>query len=89
MKKILLGATLILTLTLIAIYVFTKEFSEAYVLYGENERIKSKVEGLKSTNEGLKKRIETLKKDKLYIEKIAREELGMIKQGEKVYRFEE
>jgi cell division protein FtsB len=89
MKKLLLGTTLILALTLIAIYVFTKEFSEAYALYGENKKIKSKIEGFTGTNEELEKRIEILKKDQLYIEKIARDELGMIKQGEKVYRFEE
>ena len=58
-------------------------------LYQENERIKGKIEELKMSNKELEKRISTLKNDKLYIEKVAREELGMIKQGEKVYKFEE
>ncbi len=70
-------------------YLFAREGFYVHELYQENERVKSKIEELKMSNKELEKRIETLKKDKLYIEKVAREELGMIKQGEKVYKFEE
>jgi len=34
-------------------------------------------------------RKEMIKTDKVYMEKIIREELGMIKTGEKIYRFKE
>jgi cell division protein FtsB len=89
MKKSLLWTALILTVALIAIYAFEREFSQVHALYEENEKIKGRTEEFKNTNEDLQKKIEALKKDELYIEKIVREELGMIKQGEKVYRFEE
>jgi cell division protein FtsB len=48
-----------------------------------------KIEELQSANEELKKKIELLKRDKLYREKVAREELRMIKEGEKIIIFEE
>jgi cell division protein FtsB len=89
MKKSLLRTTLIIILISCVIYLFGREGLYVRELYQENERVKSKIEELKMSNKELEKRIETLKKDKLYIEKVAREELGMIKQGEKVYKFEE
>ncbi len=89
MKKSLLWTALILTVALIATYAFAREFSQVHALYEENEKIKGRTEEFKNTNEDLQKKIEALKKDELYIEKVVREELGMIKQGEKVYRFEE
>lgn len=89
MRKLLLRVVLVLTLTSVAIYMFAKEFSEFDELYKENQRIKGKTGELKNANEDLQKKIESLKNDKLYIEKVAREQLGMIKQGEKVYKFEE
>lgn len=89
MRKLLLRVVLVLTLTSVAIYTFAKEFSEFDELYRENQRIKGKTGELKNANEDLQKKIESLKNDKLYIEKVAREQLGMIKQGEKVYKFEE
>jgi cell division protein FtsB len=70
-------------------YLFAREGLHVHELYQENERIKGKIEEFKMSNKELEKRINTLKNDKLYIEKVAREELGMIKQDEKVYKFEE
>lgn len=89
MKRLLLRVALVLILTSIAIYAFAKEFYEFDALYRENERIKGETGELKNTNDDLHKKIGSLKNDKLYIEKVAREQLGMIKQGEKVYKFEE
>jgi cell division protein FtsB len=89
MRKLLLRIALVLTLASVAIYAFAKELSEFNALYRENQRIKDKTGELKNANDDLQKKIESLKNDKLYIEKVAREQLGMIKQGEKVYKFEE
>jgi cell division protein FtsB len=89
MRKLLLRVALVLTLVSVAIYAFAKELSEFNALYRENQRIKDKTGELKNANDDLQKKIESLKNDKLYIEKVAREQLGMIKQGEKVYKFEE
>jgi cell division protein FtsB len=89
MKKSIIRVSVIIILISCVAYLFTREGFRVNSLHEENERIKSKIEELKTSNEKLTKIIETLKKDKLYIEKVAREELGMIKQGEKVYKFEE
>jgi cell division protein FtsB len=89
MKKSILRTSVIIILISCVLYLFAREGFHVNELRQENERIKSKIEELKASNEKLLKTIETLKKDKLYIEKVAREELGMIKQSEKVYKFEE
>lgn len=44
---------------------------------------------LREENEQLKKEIELLKSDRGYIERLAREELGMVKPGELVFQFAE
>ena len=89
MKKSIARTTLIIILISCVTYLFAKESLHVQELYQKNERIKGKIEELKMSNKELEKRINTLKNDKLYIEKVARDELGMIKQGEKVYQFEE
>ncbi|HEX3036930.1 MAG TPA: septum formation initiator family protein [Thermodesulfobacteriota bacterium] len=88
MKRLLIANISVITI-LVVIYLFAREVSHVYALYQENEKIKSNIEELKSKNEELKEKIQLLKNDNLYIEKMAREELGMIKQSEKIYRFEE
>lgn len=42
---------------------------------------------LQTENEILRERIHRLRHDDLYLEKIAREELGLVRPGEIVYRF--
>jgi len=80
---------LIVVLTLGVVYLFAREISEVRFLREENEKIEKKIEQLEIANKELEVKIKTIKNDKRYIEKIAREELGMIKEGDKVYRFAE
>jgi len=80
---------LIVALILAVGYMFISEISQLSTLRKENERIRIKVDQLKVANKELRKKIEAIKNDERYIEKLAREELGMIKEGEKVYRFAE
>ena len=60
-----------------------------YSLYRENNEIKSRIVKLKKENEDLRKQITVLNTEIPIIEKIAREELGMIKNSEKIYKFQE
>ena len=46
-----------------------------------------RIEELEKENANLTTEIDRLKNDSLYIEKIARKELGMIRQGEIIYRI--
>jgi len=89
MKKTIMKNILIVALILAVGYMFISEISQLSTLRKENERIRIKVDQLKVANKELRKKIEAIKNDERYIEKLAREELGMIKEGEKVYRFAE
>ena len=73
----------------LVIYMFSKEFFKLYVLYKENEDIKRNIEDLKKENQDLQKQISILTSDTAYLQKIAREELGMIKESEKIFKFQQ
>jgi len=89
MKAAIIRNTVILTLTLLIVYIFIRQTSKVYVLSEENSRVGRKVENLEKVNENLNIHLKLLKEDESYIEKVAREELGMIKHNEKIYRFDQ
>ena len=68
---------------------FFNEISKVYFLKNENKRIEKRIEGLEAQNSTYREEIRALKQDERYIEKILREELGMIKEKEKIFRFKE
>ncbi|MXW22645.1 MAG: septum formation initiator family protein [Candidatus Dadabacteria bacterium] len=69
--------------------VFFNEISKVYFLKNENKRIEKRIENLEAQNKAYRNEIKALKQDERYIEKILREELGMIKDKEKIFRFKE
>ena len=60
-----------------------KEYSE------EIAKLEQTLKDIDNENNFLKKEISGLKNNPLYIERIARKELGMIRPGEKIYRVKE
>ena len=52
----------------------------------ESEKVKAASEKIKTENERLKKEIKLLQEDRKYVEKVAREELGMTRQNEIIYK---
>jgi len=52
----------------------------------ESEKVKAASEKIKAENERLKKEIKLLQEDRKYVEKVAREELGMTRQNEIIYK---
>lgn len=56
-------------------------------LRGEKEKLDERNFLLLGENETLRERIHRLRHDDFYLEKIAREELGLARPGEIVYRF--
>ncbi len=68
---------------------FFNEISKVYFLKNENKRIEKRIENLEAQNRAYREEIKALKQDERYIEKILREELGMIKDKEKIFRFKE
>jgi len=85
--KRFLRATLLIVLVALVIYLYIDGIERFYKLHLENEKTKAKIEEIAYENRSLEMEIDALKNDKLYIERVAREELGMIKEGEKIYRF--
>ncbi len=71
------------------VYLFAREITQVYALHQENEKVKVESLKLEKANNELMKKIELIESDDSYKEKVIRQELGMIKKGEKVYRFQE
>ena len=80
---------MILAVVSFLVYLFAREISQVYALHRENDKVKLEGKDLEMANNELRKKIELIKTDKVFMEKIIREELGMIKTGEKIYRFKE
>ena len=81
----LLGA-LILLLTLVTI-VGDRGALHLWRLRGEKSRIDEQNYRMQGNNEALRQRIARVRHNDYYLEKLAREELNMVRPGEIVYRF--
>jgi cell division protein FtsB len=86
LKKIFLTVTIILFVCL-AIYAFTPCVIEQRKLNKQIANLKSEIEKVRESNKKLAKEISALKNDPLYIEKLARKELGLIRVGEVIYKL--
>lgn len=56
-------------------------------LWGEQRKLDETNFLMQKENEALRERIYRLRHDDLYLEKIAREDLGLVRPGEMIYRF--
>jgi cell division protein FtsB len=56
-------------------------------LNGEKTKLDEDNYRLQKENEGLRQRISKLRNDNFYLEKMAREELNLVRPGEIIYRF--
>jgi cell division protein FtsB len=56
-------------------------------LRGEKNRIDEQNYRLQKENEALRQRVSRIRNDNHYLEKLAREELNMVRPGEIIYRF--
>jgi cell division protein FtsB len=73
-------------------FIFSFVFGDAGLLsYFRMQRTKGKlnheIEDLRQKNAELRNQIESLRSDPQYIEQIAREQLGLVKDGEIIYQF--
>ncbi|MEW6145557.1 MAG: septum formation initiator family protein [Thermodesulfobacteriota bacterium] len=89
MERLIFRIIVILAVVSFLVYMFAREISQVYALHKENDKVKLEGKDLEMANNELRKRIDLIKSDKVYMEKVIREELGMIKTGEKIYRFKE
>jgi len=70
-------------------YIFYPKYITLRQYKEEITKLDRTIKELEGENSFLKKEIRELKHNPLYIERIAREELGMIRPGEKIYRVKE
>ena len=86
LKKISLIVIVIL-FAVLAIYAFTPCIIEQRKLNKQIAGLKNEIRRVRESNEKLIKEIYALKNDSLYIEKLARKELGLIRSGEVIYKL--
>ena len=86
LKKIFLVVVILLSVCLV-IYAFTPCVIEQKKLNKQIASLESEIEKVRESNEKLTKEIYSLKNDPLYIEKLARKELGLIRSGEVIYKL--
>ncbi len=89
-KKLIISSLTVVFLSFVLISFFGNQGWLA--LHKGQEQLKdleSEVEQSKQMVDSLKKEIDRLKNDTSYLEKIAREKLGMARRNEKIYKFVE
>ena len=86
LKKIFLVVVILLSVCL-AIYAFTPCVIEQKKLNKQIANLDSDIKKVRESNEKLTSEIYSLKNDPLYIEKLARKELGLIRSGEVIYKL--
>ena len=64
-------------------------FIHLYQMEKERKAYAERIRALEEENQRLLEQIERLRSDKAYIESEARKELGLLKENEVIYRFEE
>ena len=84
-KKLILFVILIIIALLI---IFLPGYTKLQDLIAENRRFEKRVEELNKSIIDLTREKERLESDITYIEKIAREKMGLIKKGEKKLELE-
>ena len=72
--------------TALACIIFLPEYSALNRLREENDHYKKRIELLENRNDGLKEELVKLREDPNYVERKAREKLGIVKKGEVIYR---
>ena len=87
LKSRLLRSLLIVLVVTLATFIFIKQISYLNHLKSENARIESRIDKIRKQNSDYENKIYSIKNDKKYIEKVLRQDLGMIKEGEKIFKF--
>ena len=82
--KTSIGIVILLIIFLYFSYIAVNQQKIIYAKNLELSRLEDKIAGEQLINEELKKQSEMIQSDE-YVEKIAREKLGMVKKNERVY----
>jgi len=85
-RYLLLMACFFLLLLLVSLF-SNRGLLSLYRLYCMEQHMQTQIAELKSRNAGLRQELSSWENDPSKIERIAREELGLVKPGELIYQF--
>lgn len=88
MGKYVIGALILLTVTAGATIFGENGLIHIYYLFQEKNSLEESLREQRQKNARLKEEVRRLKEDRIYLEMIARQELGLVKERELIYRFE-
>ena len=71
----------------VALVVFLPGYSKLQELKQKNKELQAKIEEIKEENVNLKEERERLDNDIVYLERVAREKMGLAREGEIIYRM--
>lgn len=86
--KFLIAASLFIGVVVAWLGFGERGFFNLVKMQKERQAYLERIERLKNENQALIDEIRRLRTDEQYLESIARKELGLIKEGETLYRFE-
>ena len=78
-----------IALVLSTAIIFLPGFVKGVRLRYRNTNLREQIKMLTEENKGLEAEVEKLKSDPDYVEKVARDQMGMVKEGEVVYSIVE
>jgi len=80
-------ATWLFLVSFIILLIFLPGYSRLQELKQKNSQLESRIDEIQQENVDLKQEKERLEKDIVYLEKIAREKMGLVRKGEIIYRI--
>lgn len=87
-RRLLLVPLLLLILMLLGLALFGERgLLRALHALEQKEELQVEIRKLEETNAALNREIEALRRDHRYLERIARKELGLVREDELVYQF--
>lgn len=87
--RVILPGIIIITLAVSWLAFGDRGFKWVYTMEKERQEYLERIKKLEAANEELRVEIERLKYDRDYIETAARRELGLLKENEVIYKFNE
>ncbi len=87
--RVILPGIILITLVVSWLAFGDRGFKWVYTMEKERQEYLERIKKLEAANEELRVEIERLKYDRDYIETAARRELGLLKENEVIYKFNE
>ena len=80
-------AKIIIIILILGVFLVYPGYLDLRKFNQELVRLDEKIIELEETNENLRREIEALQEDRFYLEKVARENLGLVRPGEIIYKI--